>query len=82
MNINRTSKMRRGKRQEYPRWKLHEINKDLFNALVITRVWTGDPIHGSAEEAANKIEKILKEAADMTMPRARSGTNIRRNVYW
>lgn len=82
MSIAGINNMRTKKGQRYPRWKAKAINEDLFNAAVISGMWIGEVDHGSSEEATNVIEKILREVADVAMPRVRKRTNTRKNVYW
>lgn len=53
------------------------INEKLFHAAIETGLWSGERAQDTALESTDAPEKILKETADVAMPRTkRCGTLV------
>jgi hypothetical protein len=67
-----------------PRWRLRELDRDLFQAAVAVAAWSWDARttrESSIEDEAEHLRRDMSAACDASMPRSVPGTRCR-SVYW
>lgn len=77
-----TSKERRGNR--YPRWKIKEMDQELFEETIEWKCETYKNMEEIVEEENGAIwlQKIVTEAADTSTPRSKEAPNERKVHWW